>query len=65
MTFHSKPDAPSDAPPFDGAKTRQCLRCSTSFQSSWSGERVCTRCKSSNAWRNGGPMRVFPSGRNR
>ncbi len=28
------------------AKTRQCLKCREEFTSSWSGERICKRCKS-------------------
>jgi len=34
-------------------KTRKCLRCQDAFESSWPGERVCKRCKSSDSWRNG------------
>ncbi len=34
-------------------KTRNCLMCRDSFESSWAGERVCKRCKSSGSWRNG------------
>jgi len=33
-------------------KTRKCLRCQDAFESSWPGERVCKRCKSSDSWRN-------------
>ena len=29
------------------AKTRKCLKCREEFESSWSGERICKRCKSS------------------
>lgn len=50
MTYdHTKPDAvhPTEA------KTRACLVCKTSFQSEWSGERICRRCKSAKVWRNG------------
>lgn len=36
-------------------KDRQCLKCKATFQSEWSGERVCRRCKGTNAWRNGLP----------
>ncbi len=28
-------------------KTRQCLKCRGEFTSSWFGERICKRCKSS------------------
>ncbi len=27
------------------AKTRQCLKCREKFTSSWSGERICGKCK--------------------
>jgi hypothetical protein len=33
-------------------KTRNCLKCEESFESSWPGERICKRCKSSDSWRN-------------
>lgn len=42
-------------------KTRQCLRCQASFKSAWSGERICSRCKGSNAWRQGTPIRTHPT----
>ena len=32
---------------------RTCLRCKTTFDSAWAGERICARCKGTNAWRNG------------
>ena len=34
-------------------KTRRCLMCNQSFESEWAGERVCRRCKSTEAWRRG------------
>lgn len=34
-------------------KIRNCLVCKTPFPSSWAGERVCRRCKSTAAWRSG------------
>jgi uncharacterized paraquat-inducible protein A len=34
-------------------KLRHCLMCSTHFTSEWPGERVCKRCKSTAAWRQG------------
>ena len=33
------------------AKTRKCLNCRKSFESEWSGERVCKRCKGLDSWR--------------
>jgi hypothetical protein len=35
------------------AKVRNCLKCREEFDSSWPGERVCKRCKSTDGWRNG------------
>lgn len=35
------------------AKTRSCLCCNESFHSAWAGERVCKKCRSSTAWRQG------------
>ena len=35
------------------AKTRACLKCQESFESSWAGERICRRCKSNDSWRSG------------
>ena len=32
-------------------KTRPCLKCGKTFESGWSGERVCVSCKTSAAWR--------------
>lgn len=37
------------------AKDRSCLRCRKGFQSNWSGERICPRCKSSSSWQRGTP----------
>jgi len=39
-----------DKPPH---RTRLCLRCRTAFDSAWAGERICRRCKDSQAWRSG------------
>lgn len=35
---------------------RQCLRCQTSFDSTWAGERICRQCKSTAEWRNSGHL---------
>ena len=35
------------------AKKRRCLMCRTDFQSAHAGERVCSRCRQSKAWREG------------
>ena len=34
-------------------KTRLCLKCRKQFESSWSGQRICTHCKSRSSWREG------------
>ena len=46
-------------------KTRQCLRCCESFKSEWAGERICTRCKGTTAWRSGTPVVARPAGKGR
>lgn len=61
MTYAPIPAALGIQPPEDVAKVRHCLRCKDSFSSTWSGERICARCKSSNAWRSGIPSRSGPS----
>ena len=38
---------------WDVPKTRKCLTCRTPFESAWSGERICKRCKNTTAWKNG------------
>jgi len=48
--------APADIP-----RERSCLRCRTTFQSEWAGERICGRCKSTNAWRSGDPIKSHPT----
>ena len=35
-------------------KLRHCLKCQAPFESAWSGERVCPKCKTSRVWRDGG-----------
>ena len=40
------------------AKERPCLKCREPFKSEWWGERVCPRCKTKSAWREG--ARGFP-----
>ncbi len=60
MTHSPATDAPRNQPPWDVPKARRCLRCQTKFHSEWSGERICSRCKKSNAWRHGAPLRPGP-----
>ncbi|HMA15915.1 MAG: hypothetical protein ACM35H_11750 [Bacteroidota bacterium] len=45
----TKPHPAESHPP----KSRRCLMCRDRFESSWPGERVCKRCKSTAAWREG------------
>jgi hypothetical protein len=44
-----------DPPRQMSPKRRVCLRCQTPFESGWAGERICTKCKHSSAWRGGEP----------
>jgi len=37
-------------------KSRRCLMCRDRFESAWPGERICKRCKSTAAWREGGTL---------
>jgi len=46
--------APEPAQP--SPRTRMCLRCATKFPSDGPGERICPRCKSTKAWRDGAPL---------
>lgn len=48
--------AVTDLPHADTPKTRHCLRCNAIFSSKWCGERICSRCKSSKAWKTGVPL---------
>lgn len=41
------------APTAPVAKQRRCLMCGTDFHSAHAGERVCSRCRQSKAWREG------------
>ena len=65
MTKSPAAEAPSNLPLWDIPKVRQCLRCNDTFQSTWSGERICSHCKRSTAWRNSTPLRPHPSGNKR
>ena len=37
-------------------KQRLCLMCEQPFESTWSGNRICSKCKSSTAYRLGNQM---------
>jgi hypothetical protein len=56
MTDGSNPLGKSAPEPKYVAKRRTCLRCKIVFDSEWSGERICRRCKNSTSWRNGLPV---------
>lgn len=58
-------DKEETAEAVDAPKVRQCLRCQSDFESSWAGERICTRCKNSNAWRSNVPLQPRPTGGSR
>ena len=65
MTGSPATDAPGNQPPRDVPKVRQCLRCTAAFPSEWFGERICSRCKSTAAWRKGVPPSSLPVSRRR
>lgn len=51
MTSNADPeDIEQTRAAWDVPKERKCLRCCETFQSAWSGERICKR---SHAWRSG------------
>jgi hypothetical protein len=49
MTHYAKSKSERPA----ASKTRPCLVCKAPFQSEWSGERICRRCKSGKNWSSG------------
>jgi hypothetical protein len=54
-------EARDDTSGLEEAKVRKCLRCQEEFRSEWAGERICGRCKGSNAWRSNVPLHPRPS----
>lgn len=52
-TTQSGGDAPASPSEDAKHKTRLCLSCRSPFESTWSGERVCRRCKATSNWRGG------------
>jgi hypothetical protein len=44
-------------------KPRLCLKCQASFGSEWAGERICPRCKATDAWRSGFHAQIHPMSR--
>lgn len=65
MTMSLLEDGATEQEALAPPKLRQCLRCRTEFKSAWSGERICTRCKGSHAWRQGTPIRSYPTSNGR
>ena len=47
---------------YDAIKARPCLKCQSTFESQWSGERICPRCKGSSTWREGISAEFISSG---
>ncbi len=44
---------PENEPP-QQITLRHCLKCQAPFESAWSGQRVCPKCKTKHFWREGG-----------
>lgn len=65
MTNFPGRHVPQDDDSADPPKDRQCLRCNEKFESSWSGERICKRCKQSMTWRTGATYTASSGGRKR
>lgn len=53
MALNVANSSPTGGCSADFAKIRNCLRCRKSFDSQWSGERICKKCKSTRSWRDG------------
>ena len=50
----ARPLSPANERPVEyRTGTRKCLNCSSMFESEWSGERICKKCKGSSTWRSG------------
>lgn len=52
-TRDAKQDTTQDADPQYERKNRRCMMCGEDFESDWAGERICRRCKSTEAYRRG------------
>lgn len=65
MTKSLSTEVATDQPTGNLKKIRQCLRCQTTFHSDWAGERICSRCKKTAAWREGAPLNSGLSGNRR
>jgi uncharacterized paraquat-inducible protein A len=60
MTKSRLPVGSTDLPSKSLTKIRQCLKCKTTFQSEWAGDRICSRCKRKASWRQSGPLTSSP-----
>ena len=49
----AKQDTNQDVEPQYIRKLRRCLMCGQDFESDWAGERICRKCKSTEAYRRG------------
>ncbi len=54
-----------DHPAAPAPKLQHCLMCNSEFPSAWAGERLCSRCKGTSAWRRGVPASNFRGGARR
>jgi len=63
VTDRNEQDAFATPARGDVPRERRCLRCNSVFWSEWFGERICRRCKSSNAWRTAVSVRSSSPGR--
>lgn len=45
-------------------RVRACLKCESTFESLWFGERICRRCKGGSTWRSGSAVDL-PGARSR
>jgi hypothetical protein len=52
-TREAKQDTTQDDDSQYERKLRRCMMCGENFESDWAGERICRRCKSTEAYRRG------------
>jgi len=52
-TREAKQDTTQDDDAQYERKLRRCMMCGENFESDWAGERICRRCKSTEAYRRG------------
>jgi len=53
VRIKEKSDYPIEPVKAADERMRKCLICDKEFLSSWSGNRVCKRCRASATWRQG------------